>query len=51
MKTKLNTKLAIFDTFKGKGGNLTGEANRQRAIITILGSKVNSAEKNKKRNF
>jgi hypothetical protein len=45
MKTKLNTKLAIFDTFKGKGGNLTGEANRQRAIITILGSKVNSAEK------
>jgi hypothetical protein len=45
MKTKSNTKLAIFNTFKGKDGNLTGEANRQRAIITILGSKVNSAEK------
>jgi len=43
MKIKSNTKLAIFDTFKG--GNLTGEANRQRAIITILGSKVNAAEK------
>ena len=45
MKIKSNTKLAIFDTFKTKGGDLTGEANRQRAIITILGSKVNSAEK------
>ena len=45
MKIKSNTKLAIFDTFKSKGGNLTGEANRQRAIITILGSKVNAAEK------
>ena len=43
MKIKSNTKLAIFDTFKG--GNLTGEANRQRTIITILGSKVNAAEK------
>ena len=45
MKIKSNTKLAIFDTFKTKGGDLTGEANRQRAIITILGSKVNAAEK------
>ncbi len=45
MKIKSKTKLAIFDTFKSKGGNLTGEANRQRAIITILGSKVNAAEK------
>ena len=45
MKVKSNTKLAIFDTFKTKGDNLTGEANRQRAIITILGSNANPAEK------
>jgi len=45
MKVKSNTKLAIFDTFKTKGDSLTGEANRQRAIITILGSNANSAEK------
>ena len=42
---KGNTKLAIFDTFKTKTGNLTGEANRQRAIITILASNVNPAER------
>jgi len=42
---KSNTKLAIFDTFKTKGDDFTGEANRQRAIITILGSNANSAEK------
>lgn len=42
---KSNTKLAIFDTFKTKGSGLTGEANRQRAIITILASNANSAEK------
>ena len=36
MKVKSSTKLAIFDTFKTKGNDLTGEANRQRAIITIL---------------
>lgn len=45
MKIKSNTKLAIFDTFKTKGDDLTGEANRQRAIITILGSNVNPAER------
>jgi len=45
MKIKSNTKLAIFDTFKTKGGDLTGEANRQRAIIMILGSNANPAEK------
>ena len=45
MKVKSNTKLAIFDTFKTKDGDLTGEANRQRAIITILASNVNAAEK------
>lgn len=43
MKSK--TKLAIFDTFKTKGDDLTGEANRQRSIITILGSNANPAEK------
>jgi len=42
---KSKTKLAIFDTFKTKGDDLTGEANRQRAIITILGSSANPAEK------
>jgi hypothetical protein len=41
MKIKSESKLAIFDTFKTKGDDLTGEANRQRAIITILGSNTN----------
>ncbi len=45
MKTKSATKLAIFDTFKTKGDDLTGEANRQRTIISILGSNVNPAER------
>ncbi|MCH8914504.1 MAG: hypothetical protein IIA82_01435 [Thaumarchaeota archaeon] len=45
MKVKSNIKLAIFDTFKTKGDELTGEANRQRAIITILSSNVNPAER------
>jgi hypothetical protein len=45
MKIKSNTKLAIFDTFKTKGDDLTGEANRQRSIITILGSNANAAER------
>ena len=42
---KSTTKLAIFDTFKTKGNDLTGEANRQRAIITILASNANPAER------
>ena len=42
---KSNTKLAIFDTFKTKGDDLTGEANRQRAIIAILASNANPAER------
>ncbi len=45
MKVKSNTKLAIFDTFKTKGNDLTGEANRQRSIISILGSNANPAER------
>jgi len=45
MKVKSESKLAIFDTFKTKGSDLTGEANRQRAIISILGSNANPAER------
>ena len=45
MKSKSKGKLAIFDTFKTKENDLTGEAKRQRAIITILGSNVNPAER------
>jgi len=45
MKIKTDTKLAIFDTFKTKGNELTGEANRQRSIIAILGSNTNPAER------
>jgi hypothetical protein len=45
MKIKSGTKLAVFDTFKTKGNDLTGEANRQRAIITILASNTNPAER------
>ena len=45
MKTKSESKLAIFDTFKTKGDSLTGEANRQRQIISILGSNTNPVER------
>ncbi len=45
MKIKSNSKLAIFDTFKTKGDDLTGEANRQRSIISILSSNSNPAER------
>ena len=45
MKPKSKGKLAIFDTFKTKNQELTGEAKRQREIITILGSNVNPAER------
>jgi len=50
MKIKLKDKesgikLAIFDTFKTKGDELTGEANRQRSIISILASNANPAER------
>ena len=45
MKAKSKGKLAIFDTFKTKDNDLTGEAKRQRAIITILGSGGNPAER------
>jgi len=45
MKVKSVIKLAIFDTFKTKGDELTGEANRQRAIITILASNANPSDR------
>jgi len=39
------TRLAIFDTFKTKRQQITGEASRQRAIIHHLSNSVNSASK------
>ena len=39
------TRLAIFDTFKTKRKQITGEANRQRAIIHHLSNSTNSASK------
>ena len=39
------TKLAIFDTFKTNPQKITGEAIRQRAIISHLASATNSASK------
>ncbi len=45
MKGKSKGKLAIFDTFKTKDNDLTGEANRHKAIITILGTGGNPAER------
>jgi len=45
MKNKSGTQLSIFNTFKTKGEELTGEANRQRAIIAILANSTNPAER------
>jgi len=45
MKIKSGTQLSIFDTFKTKEMELTGEANRQRAIIAILANNSNPAER------
>ena len=39
------THLAIFDTFKTKSQQITGEATRQRAIIHHLSNSTNSASK------
>jgi len=39
------TRLAIFDTFKTKRKQITGEATRQRAIIHHLSNSTNSASK------
>ena len=40
-----NARLAIFDTFKTKRQTITGEAQRQRAIIHHLSNATNSASK------
>ena len=45
MKSESKPKLAIFDTFKTRSNDLTGEAKRQRAIISILGNSANPAER------
>ena len=45
MKKKLTPSLSIFDTFKTKHEELTGEAKRQRAIIAHLASATGSAAK------
>lgn len=45
MKNKQNSRLSIFDTFKTKNDELTGEATRQRAIIVVLATQTNPAEK------
>ena len=42
---KKNPKLSIFDTFKTKREELTGEALRQRAIIAHLATATNSASR------
>ncbi len=38
-----NPRLSIFDTFKTKSNELTGEASRQRSIIAHLATATNSA--------
>jgi len=40
-----SSKLAIFDTFKTKNQELTGEAERQRAIIIALATQESPTEK------
>ncbi|MFQ5573091.1 MAG: hypothetical protein ACE5EJ_02445 [Nitrosopumilaceae archaeon] len=40
-----SSKLAIFDTFKTKNQELTGEATRQRSIIIALATQENPTEK------
>jgi len=45
LKVEKNPKLAIFETFKTKQDKLTGEANRQRSIISHLSTSTNSAAK------
>lgn len=45
-KIKSNSpKLAIFNTFKTKGRQLTGEALRQRSIIIALATETNPTDK------
>jgi len=42
-KSAKNPRLCIFDTFKTKTDELTGEASRQRSIIAHLATATNSA--------
>ncbi len=42
-KSTKNPRLSIFDTFKTKKDELTGEASRQRSIIVHLATATNSA--------
>jgi len=42
-KDAKNPRLSIFDTFKTKKNELTGEASRQRSIIAHLATATNSA--------
>lgn len=45
MKRSKLPKLSIFDTFKTKTSQLTGEAKRQRSIIVTLATQVNPSER------
>ena len=45
MKKGTKPTLSIFDTFKTKTQELTGEASRQRSIIVALATQVNPAER------
>ncbi len=45
MKSSKRPKLSIFDTFKTKTSQLTGEAKRQRSIIVTLATQENPSER------
>ncbi len=45
MKRSKQPKLSIFDTFKTKTSQLTGEAKRQRSIIVALATQENPSER------
>ncbi len=45
MKSQKKPSLAIFETFKTKREELTGEANRQRAIIKVISSDSSPSER------
>lgn len=44
MNTNTGTRLAIFETFKTRHNELTGEARRQRAIIVCLATQNNPSQ-------
>ena len=45
MKKGAQPTLSIFNTFKTKTQELTGEATRQRSIIVVLATQINPAER------